>query len=84
VEPSVINDDVATEQNFVAEIHQAEAVISVRYDISVAEAVTVLRRISHCAGASLIDVAREVLGERRAVRAARFDRQGHTARRGEG
>lgn len=68
MEPSVINNTVETEQYVVAEVHQAEGVISVRNDISIAEAATVLRRISHCAGASLIDVAREVLGERRPVR----------------
>jgi hypothetical protein len=48
-------------------VHQAEGMLSVRLDISVPEAVVVLRTIARNAGTPLIDAARRVLARPQSV-----------------
>ncbi|HEY2221843.1 ANTAR domain-containing protein [Actinomycetospora sp.] len=57
----MIKSAVTPEWRHPAQVHQAEGVLSARLGVTIPEAVVVLRTISHCVGAPLIDVARKVL-----------------------
>ena len=63
----MISNAFPATQYLSAEVHQAEGVLSVRLGLTVPEAASVLRTISHCAGAPLVDVARQVLIGRTSV-----------------
>ena len=63
----VISKALAPEGYLPPVVHQAEGMLSVRLDISVPEAVVVLRTIAHDAGSPLIDAARHVLAHLQSV-----------------
>jgi AmiR/NasT family two-component response regulator len=67
VDSIVINRALAPEGYLSPFVHQAEGMLSVRLDISVPEAVVVLRTMAHDAGTPLIDAARRVLARPQSV-----------------